>query len=156
MAAIDELKTLLSDDIRQLDTLAELLSSEKDLLASPDIEPLQVITSQKDTILGEIRERAKQKIRLLVGMGYRPDAGEPSRFIRAGGMDELYQLWKAADDKLRLCQALNQNNGRVVGHLQKRLTRLTDIFRGASAQQKLYGAKGEQTTVSSGNILASA
>jgi flagella synthesis protein FlgN len=71
-------------------------------------------------------------------------------------MEDLYQLWKTADGRLRACQELNQNNGRVVGHLQKRLTRLTDIFRGASAQQKLYGAKGEQTSVSSGNILASA
>src|SRR5690554_2547461 len=156
MAAIDELKTLLSEDIRQLQTLADLLDREKQLLSSTDIKPLQEITVQKDGILTDIRERAKQKIHLLVSMGYRPDAGEPSRFIRAGGMEELYHLWKTADRHLRACQELNQNNGRVVGHLQKRLTRLTDIFRGASAQQKLYGAKGEQTSVSSGNILASA
>ncbi|MET4026851.1 flagella synthesis protein FlgN [Marinobacter sp. MBR-99] len=156
MAAIDELKTLLSEDIRQLETLADLLNREKQLLASSDIKLLQEVTVEKNGVLADIRERAKQKIRLLVSMGYRPDAGEPSRFIRAGGMEDLYQLWKTADGRLRACQELNQNNGRVVGHLQKRLTRLTDIFRGASAQQKLYGAKGEQTSVSSGNILASA
>lgn len=156
MAAIDELKTLLSTDIRQLETLADVLSQEKDVLSSSDIRPLQDITTEKNTILAEVRERAKQKIRLLVSMGYRPDAGEPSRFIRASGEEDLYQLWKAADQKLRACHDLNQNNGRVVGHLQKRLNRLTDIFRGASSQQKLYGAKGEQTNVSNSTILASA
>ncbi|MEP3587932.1 MAG: flagellar export chaperone FlgN, partial [Marinobacter sp.] len=82
--------------------------------------------------------------------------GEPSRFIRAGGTDDLYQLWKAADQKMRECQSLNQNNGRVVGHLQKRLARVTDIFRGASGQQKLYGAQGQQTNVSSSTVFASA
>ena len=156
MAAIDELKTLLSEDIRQLEALADALQREKQVLSSPDITPLQQITEQKNALLGNIRERARLKIRLLVSMGYRPDSGEPSRFIRAGGMEELYTLWKAADQKLRECQTVNQNNGRVVGHLQKRLTRLTDIFRGASAQQKLYGAQGQQTSVSSRTILASA
>lgn len=156
MAAIEELKTLLSDDIRQLETLADVLLREKQVLSSPDITPLQDITSQKNALLGEIRERAKQKIRLLVSLGYRPDAGEPSRFIRASGQTDLFKLWQTADQKLRACQDLNLNNGRVVGHLQKRLNKLTDIFRGASAQQKLYGAKGEQTSVSNSTILASA
>jgi flagella synthesis protein FlgN len=40
--------------------------------------------------------------------------------------------------------------------LQKRLARLTDIFRGGAGQQKLYGAKGEQTSMTSRSILASA
>ncbi|MBE0487129.1 flagella synthesis protein FlgN [Marinobacter sp.] len=156
MTTIDELKTLLSEDIRQLDTLADVLSQESQVLSSADIKPLEDITAKKDDILGQIRARAKQKIHLLVSMGYRPDAGEPSRFIRASGQDDLYRLWKAADEKMRACQDLNQLNGRVVGHLQKRLNKLTEIFRGASAQQKLYGAKGEQTSVSNRTILASA
>ncbi|KPQ27689.1 MAG: flagella synthesis protein FlgN [Marinobacter excellens HL-55] len=156
MAAIEELKTLLSDDIRQLDILADVLSQEKQVLSSPDITSLQDITTRKNAVLGEIRERAKQKIRLLVSIGYRPDAGEPSRFIRASGQEDLYTLWQTADQKLRGCQDLNLNNGRVVGHLQKRLNKLTDIFRGASAQQKLYGAQGQQTSVSNSTVLASA
>lgn len=156
MATIDELKTLLSEDIRQLDTLADVLSQERQVLSSSDINPLQAITAQKNDILGQVRERAKQKIRLLVSMGYRPEAGEPSRFIRASGEQDLHQLWQVADQKMRACHDLNQNNGRVVGHLQKRLSRLTDIFRGASGQQKLYGATGEQTSVSNRTMLASA
>jgi flagella synthesis protein FlgN len=156
MAATDELKTLLNEDLRQLTLLADLLSTEKDILASAHVPELQQLTEQKSQILEGIRERAKQKIHLLVAMGFRPGSGEPSVFIRAGGFEALFQLWKQADSKLRQCQSLNQQNGRVLGHLQKRLTRLTDIFRGASSQPKLYGAKGEQTSVSSRNVLASA
>ena len=156
MAAIDELKTLLNEDLRQLASLAELLSTEKDVLASAQVADLQQLTEQKNQILEGIRERARQKIHLLVAMGFRPGSGEPSVFIRAGGFEDLFQLWKQADAQLRQCQSLNQQNGRVVGHLQKRLSRLTDIFRGASSQPKLYGAKGEQTSVSSRNVLASA
>lgn len=156
MAAIDDLKNLLSLDIRQLDTLTDILKNEKTCLSGSDTKALDTLTREKNAVLGEIRERAKQKIRTLVAMGFRPDSGDPSRFIRSAGLDELHALWQEADSKLRECHILNENNGRIINHLQKRLTRLTDIFRGASGQQKLYGAKGQQTTVSSRTVLASA
>ena len=156
MAAIDDLKTLLSQDVSQLDVLADILGREKNCLATSDLQALNELTREKNDLLGAIRERAKQKIRTLVQMGYRPESGEPSRFILSAGLSELYQLWQEADQKLRACQTLNQNNGRVITHLQKRLTRLTDIFRGANGQQTLYGARGEQTAVSSRTVLASA
>lgn len=156
MAAIDDLKTLLSQDLSQLDELAEVLSKEKTCLGGSDFQALNTLTQSKNQLLGAIRERARQKIRVLVNMGYRPENGEPSRFIQSAGLSELFDLWQQADQKLRACQALNQTNGRVIGHLQKRLSRLTDIFRGSTGQQKLYGAKGQQTSVSSTTVLASA
>lgn len=156
MAAIDDLKTLLAQDISQLDELADVLGREKSLLGNSDLRQLEALTQEKNCLLGAIRERAKQKIRTLVQMGYRPENGEPSRFIRSAGLIDVTELWQQADSKLKTCQALNQTNGRVISHLQKRLSRLTDIFRGATGQQKLYGARGEQTSVSSSTVLASA
>ncbi|MEE3170634.1 MAG: flagellar protein FlgN [Pseudomonadota bacterium] len=156
MAAIDDLKTLLAQDISQLDELADLLGKEKTLLGNSDLRQLEALTQEKNRLLGAIRERAKQKIRTLVQMGYRPENGEPSRFIRSAGLIDVTELWQQADSKLKTCQTLNQTNGRVISHLQKRLSRLTDIFRGATGQQKLYGARGEQTSVSSSTVLASA
>lgn len=156
MAAIDDLKDLLTQDIRQLSSLAELLRQEKELLPTSDMEQLQQVTGEKNALLEQIRERAKQKIHALVAMGFRPDSGNPSRFIIAAGLADLHQLWQQAEKSLKQCHALNQNNGRVVSHMQKRLSRLSDIVRGASSQQKLYGAGGQHTAVSSRTILASA
>lgn len=156
MARIDELKDLLSQDIRQLETLADVLRQERACLSSSDVRKLETLTSEKNTLLGQIRERAKQKIRLLVAMGFRPESGAPSRFIRSAGLSDVYILWEDADQRLKKCQELNQANGRVISHLQKRLSRLTDIFRGVTGHQKLYGAQGEQKAVSHSTILASA
>jgi flagella synthesis protein FlgN len=156
MAAIDDLKNLLLLDIRQLEKLANTLKKEKTCLSDSDTKALETLTREKNAILGDVRERAKQKIRVLVAMGFRPDSGDPSRFILSAGLHEVYSLWQEADLKLKECHVLNENNGRIINHLQKRLARLTDIFRGASGQQKLYGAKGQQTTVSSRTVLASA
>lgn len=156
MAAIDDLKTYLSQDVSQLEVLADVLNREKTCLANSDLRQLETLTKEKNDLLAAIRERAKQKIRTLVQMGYRPESGDPSRFIRSAGFSDLFELWQDADRKLKACQTLNQTNGRVISHLQKRLSRLTDIFRGATGQQKLYGAQGQQTTVSSRTVLASA
>lgn len=156
MAAIDDLKNFLLLDIHQLEKLTDILRKEKIYLSASETKALDALTREKNAILGEIRERAKQKIHALVAMGFRPDSGNPSRFIRSAGLEEIYILWQEADSKLKECHALNENNGRIINHLQKRLTRLTDIFRGASGQQKLYGAKGQQTTVSNRTVLASA
>ncbi len=156
MAAFDELKDLLAEDIRQLETLADVLNQEKACLSSSDVRQLESLTCEKNRLLEQIRDSAKRKIRLLVNMGFRPDSGEPSRFIRSAGLPDLLELWEDADRRLRSCQEMNQTNGIVISHLQKRLSRLTDIFRGVAGHQKLYGAQGEQKAVSHSTILASA
>ncbi len=156
MAVNDDLKNLMTQDLQQLRELTDVLEQEKACLSASDVRALQDLTSEKNRILSDVRERAKQKIHCLVAMGYKPDHGEPSRFIQSAGMSDLFDLWKQADAAMRHCQGLNEHNGRVVGHLQKRLGRLTDIFRGATGQQKLYGQKGQHTSVSSRTMLASA
>lgn len=156
MAASNELKELLSQDVQQLGRLQELLQNEKACLSASDVRALQDLTAEKNQVLEQVRARAKQKIHHLVAMGYKPDQGAPSRFIQSAGLTDLFDLWQQADAQMRECQALNQHNGRVMGHLQKRLSRLTDIFRGAAGQQKLYGQQGQQTSVSSRTMLASA
>ena len=156
MSNIDDLKDLLNQDIRQLIALEDVLQQEKALLSSSDVKALSSVTQDKNHHLGEIRDRAKAKIRVLVAIGFRPDQGDPSRFLRSAGMTDVVELWNEASARLSYCQTLNKNNGRVIAHLQKRLTRLTEIFRGATGQDKLYGAKGQEEAVSHSNILASA
>lgn len=156
MAAIDELKQLLNDDLTGLRQLAATLTEEKQALADSDIKAIEKLTQDKNLLLGQIRERAKQKIRTLVAMGFKPENGDPSRFIRSAGIDELTSLWLTAEQELRTCHTLNSVNSRIVGHLQRRLNRLGDIFRGSAGQAKLYGASGQQTSLSQRNSLASA
>lgn len=156
MSANDKLLALLNTDLEQLRQLKDLLEKENALLGHADVRGIEPLTAEKNTLLGEIRERARQKVHLLVEMGYRPDQGHPSRFIRSAGLTELHQSWENAQAALAECHNLNQQNSKIVSHLQTRLTRLTDIFRGSSGQQKLYGATGQQTSVGQRNMLASA
>lgn len=156
MSNINELKDLLRQDIQQLAALGDLLEQEQTLLSGTDVRSLASVTQEKNQHLNQIRERAKVKIRVLVAMGFRPDKGDPSRFLRSAGLDDAVLLWEEASASLEQCQTINQANGRVISHLQKRLSKLTEIFRGATGQDKLYGAKGQEEAVSHSNVLASA
>lgn len=156
MSATQELQRLLESDIHQLNALRVLLEEEAALLRNPDVRGLEPLTQRKNEILDQIRARAREKVHLLVRIGYRPELGDPSRFIRSAGLTGLADTWSQANSALADCKTLNQQNSRIVGHLQTRLSRLTDIFRGSSGQQKLYGATGQQTNVGQRNILASA
>lgn len=156
MSTVDKLQSLLKADVDQLQQLRDLLEEERTLLAGANVREIEPLTARKDQLLEAIRERARQKVRLLVEMGFRPDQGHPSRFIRSAGLTDLYQSWEQAQSALADCHALNRQNSKIVSHLQTRLARLTDIFRGSSSQQKLYGASGQQTSVGQRNILASA
>ena len=156
MSTVDKLQALLEQDLDQLRQLRNVLEEEKAVLGNADVRGIEPLTEKKNTLLASIRERARQKVHLLVDMGFRPDQGHPSRFIRSAGLTDLYQCWESAQGMLAECHALNQQNSKVVSHLQARLAKLTDIFRGSSGQQKLYGATGQQTSVGQRNILASA
>lgn len=156
MSTVDKLQALLDQDLDQLLQLRTLLEEEKGLLAEADVRSIEPLTEKKNALLTTIRERARQKVHLLVEMGFRPDQGHPSRFIRSAGLTDLHKSWESAQAALAECHTLNQQNSKVVSHLQARLAKLTDIFRGSSGQQKLYGASGQQTSVGQRNILASA
>ncbi|SFR43475.1 flagella synthesis protein FlgN [Marinobacter daqiaonensis] len=156
MSTVEKLQQLLATDLDQLTQLNRLLEEESALLRESDVRAIEPLTQRKNALLDEIRQRARQKVHLLVEMGYRPDQGHPSRFIRSAGLTGLHAAWQQAQTALENCQKLNQQNSKIVSHLQTRLARLTDIFRGSSGQQKLYGASGQQTSVGQRNMLASA
>ena len=154
---VEGLKALLRKDEANLDQLLTVLESEHEALAGNDMTALENATAQKDEILQAIRERAKRKIRLLVELGYRPDSGQaPSLFLKQiSDDDDLIERWKRAQDQLEHCQQKNAVNGRILGHLQRRVTRISDIIRGADRNQSLYGSGGQAQSVNHSHVLAS-
>ena len=154
---VEGLKSLLRKDEANLERLLTVLESEHEALAGNDMTALESAASEKDEILQAIRERAKRKIRLLVELGYRPDSGQPpSLFLtQISGDGELIQRWERAQGQLEHCQQKNAVNGRILGHLQRRVTRISDIIRGADRNQSLYSSGGETRSVNHSHVLAS-
>lgn len=154
---VDGLKSLLRKDEANLEQLLAILETEHRALASNDMTTLENATNEKDELLKAIRERAKRKIRLLTQLGYRPDSVEsPSLFLeRISGDASLMERWRRAQKQLEHCQHRNAVNGRILGHLQRRITRISDIIRGADRNQSLYGSAGETQSLNHSQVLTS-
>ena len=154
----NDLKALLKKDLANLEQLHEVLQSEHEALRNNNASALEQTAGDKDRLLKAIRERAKVKIRHLVNLGYHPDSGEkPSAFLASKTGDQvLIGLWRNAQSQLDECQRANAVNGRIINHMQRRLTRISDIIRGADRNQSLYGKSGETRTLTHTNVLTSA
>ncbi len=156
MAATDDLIRQLDTDIQILTQLRSLLEEERSALETNAVESIQEIHPQKAMCLDQLRESARKKVHFLVQLGFRPDAGEAFQFVRSLDNPELVERWVQAQDALQHCQFVNEVNGRVIAHLQRRVDRLTEILRGQSTQPKLYGKAGKETGLGGSMILASA
>lgn len=157
--SFETLDQLLRKDEANLDRLAEVLEQEHQALAGNEMGQLEQATSEKNELLDALRDRAKQKIRVLARMGYRPDSGQAiSAFLReqAGAQSTLMERWEGAQKRLNECQYRNEVNGRILGHLQRRLSRISDIIRGAGQQQSLYGSTGESHSLTQSQVFVSA
>lgn len=70
-------------------------------------ETLEQATSEKDELLGTLRERARKKIHLLAQLGYRPDSEQAaSEFLmeHVGADSMLMERWQSAQQRLSECQ----------------------------------------------------
>lgn len=156
MTPTQHLEQLLNEDSLLLSKLLAAIAEERLAMEARKIEKLQPITENKNTLLNELRERARIRIRALVGIGYRPDKGHPGDYVLALGIPGLSSSWQTAASLLKEVHFQNEINGRVIGHLQRRLSRITDIVRGTAQQPRLYGAHGQERAISHSSILASA
>lgn len=153
---LDDLKTLLQQDLVSLCELNDLLRAERKALARNDMAEVEALVVKKNELLDRLRTRAHEKVRYLVAAGYQSATGHPSTFIGQLSHPDLEQLWAATHDVMSNCQAANTVNGQVINHLQKRVGRLSEIIRGASPGQKLYGSAGREEAVSHKTVLANA
>lgn len=158
-ATFETLDQLLKQDETSLAQLADILDQEHAALANNDMEALEKASSEKDELLGALRERAREKIHALAQLGYRPDSGKAaSEFLmeQVGAASPLVERWQSAREKLSECQHRNAVNGRILSHLQRRLGRISSIIRGADQKQSLYGSAGESHSLTNSQVFASA
>ena len=155
----ETLDQLLKKDETNLARLAEVLEQEHAALADNDMATLEQATSEKNDLLDALRDRARKKIHLLAQLGYHPDSGQAaSEFLmeHLGADSTLMERWRSAQQQLSECQHRNAVNGRILGHLQRRLWRISDIIRGADQKQSLYGSAGESRSLTDSQVFASA
>lgn len=153
---ISHLKTLLKQDINDLDTLFNLLRAEKSSLETRDNEQITRLCAHKSELVKQIDTRAKQKAKTIAGSGLGIKPGQVGAALATLGDQELSALWTTSLEKLEHCKHANQVNGAIISHSVQRTSKLMNIIRGQSNTPKLYGQQGKSQSLAAGQVIGKA
>ncbi|TNC79896.1 MAG: hypothetical protein C9356_16550 [Oleiphilus sp.] len=152
-SAIENLKLLLKQDIRDLEALTSTLSAEKTALKSRDSKAIQQVTQNKSSLVQQIETRAKQKAKLLASCGLGIKPGAVTKTLESYGDEELTGLWKESVQALKQCKDQNTVNGSIISQTLQRTAKLMSIIRGQGTKPDLYGQQGKTQSVSNGQHI---
>ena len=155
-ALCKQLKQLIDKDLSDLDQLHTTLLNEAQALKDRNSTEIEVIAKTKGTLVKNIEDRARAKVKLITASGAPIEAGKVKMVIDARGDAELSTLWSQSLNQLEQCKELNQVNGLVIERSRSRNQKIMDMVRGKHQKPKLYGEKGGESTYSGTNRIAKA
>ena len=151
-----QLKLLLEKDLTDISNLRATLKEETNALKERDSEKINHLAKNKGTLVKQIEDRARAKVKLITASGAKIEAGKVKHGIDALGDSELSNLWSESLLQLDECKQLNQVNGLVIERSRARNQRIMDLVRGQHTKPKLYGNTGSEQAYSSATSIAKA
>ena len=155
-ALCTQLKLLLEKDLTDISNLRATLKEEANALKERDSEKINHLARNKGTLVKQIEDRARAKVKLITASGAQIEAGKVKSGIEALGDPELANLWNESLAQLDDCKQLNQINGLVIERSRARNQKIMDLVRGQHAKPKLYGNKCAEQAYSSATSIAKA
>lgn len=140
-----DLQQLLESDRSQLDTLAELLLAEKNCLEQRDLEQLNTLLNQKQTVLASIENNDHTRRKLLAQAGVPADQTSLQnlkRLLGKSGNNDYTQLLESIENRLQQCRELSETNSIIVHRSRLNTQRALGILRGPATLAGLYTSHG--------------
>lgn len=134
----------LEKGITQNTLLEDLLIKEKLALEENEITTLKVLIDSKTNILNTIETLNVSRSELFkeCGLAYNKiGLHQLSQHLSTPIFNTVVQLWGEMHDSLEHCQTLNNVNGRIINHSQKRNAKIMHLLRG-SKNQTTYNQSG--------------
>lgn len=153
---IEQLKSLLKQDLSDLNTLKRILEEEKNTLKTRNSSRIKAISESKASAVQTLEFRAKVKAKLIAksGLGIRP--GEVERTLSTLNDNELLTLWQDSQNQLALCKDKNTINGSIISRSLQRTNKLMMIIRGQNNAPNLYGQQGKEQSYAGSQRLGKA
>ncbi len=144
-----QLRKLLSDLTRQLNHLHDLLQQENLALSKNEFDLVTELAPQKELATLAIEQDELKRRSLLDQYQLDYDArsmAQLSRHLPRELVRELAGLWQQVASQGQQCKDLNQINGIILAHLQRRALSTLRILRNQTTQSELYSARGNALT----------
>lgn len=153
------LQQLLESDRNQLDALAELLQAEKTCLEQRDLDQLNALVTQKQSVLASIENNDHIRRKLLQQAGVPADQTNLThlkRLLGKGGENEFTALLESIESRLQKCRELSEVNSVIVHRSRLNTQRALSILRGPATLADLYTSHGNKLGGSEQRDLGSA
>lgn len=152
----NQLKTLLRQDIVDLESLKNLLEQEKNTLTTRNTDLINTLSNNKSLTVQQLESRAKLKATLIAksGLGIKP--GKVEEQLHCLDDSELVTLWQASREKMQQCKNINLVNGNIISRSLQRTNKLMMIIRGQNKSQNLYGQQGKEQSYGASHRIGKA
>lgn len=153
------LQQLLESDRAQLGSLAELLQAEKTCLEQRDLDTLNTLISQKQSVLASIENNDHVRRKLLQQAGVPADQTNLThlkRLLGKGGNNDFTALLDSIESRLQQCRELSEVNSIIVHRSRLNTQRTLSILRGPATLADLYTSHGNKLGGSEQRDLGSA
>lgn len=144
-----QLRALLSELTQQLSRLHDLLQQENQVLAKGELDSVSELARQKELTTTAIEQCEQQRRKLLdqYQLGYDANSmAQLSRHLPRELVRELASVWQRIAAQGQQCKELNEINGIVLAHQQRRAITTLRILRGQTTHAELYSARGNSLT----------
>lgn len=155
-----ELQKILEKDRSRLDALVTLLLEEKTCLEKRDLEQLNNLLQQKQTLLANIERDDRTRRQLLAKAGLPEEQSSLPRLRKLlTGRPEhaaLAELVESIEARLETCRELTETNSIIVHRSRINTQRALGILRGPATLNNLYTSHGSTAGNSEKRDLGSA
>ncbi len=148
MTSLQQLRSILLAERDTASALLALLKSEREPLTSSDSEVMTKISAQKQPLLVQLEQLARQRVVVLNSEGFSADKDGLEAFIEnqtEPAANELKVILKSLKLAAKGCKENNQINGSIVNVNRQYLQKAMSILRGRDVNSTAYGPGGEYT-----------
>ncbi|MDC3332607.1 flagellar protein FlgN [bacterium] len=148
-----QLQQSLQQDAPLTHKLIELFTNEKKALESRDYALFQQLSEQKQLLIGQLEQQAKQRQQLLA----HASMSEKTALEQARQQQPaLAKQWLQLSEDWKKCQEMNEVNERVAQRTKLVVSKMLDMLRGQNNQQRLYTQQGSTAPSTGGRSITSA
>lgn len=149
-----KLDDTFQQDLPLTTELLELLNRERKAIEDRSYDTFQKIIGPKKDILRQLELHASLRQQLLAEAGFTSEANT----LAAADVEApiVASAWRKLSQEWVHCQELNEINERIAKRTRLVVGQILDLIRGQHSQTKLYTAKGDALSSTSGRTITSA
>lgn len=152
-----ELLQQLIEDLDNAQKLLALMDAEYQALASRDLETLETLLTQKQTLLALLGQHGNVRSQALIDAGFTADKNGLAAFSAScpSGV-EIVDHAQKLDAALKACREANERNGRLIRNNQEAVSSMLQILQGSNQTPDLYDRRGGASRSSHNRPLSQA